>query len=205
MWTKRDVHPRQRSGRNRPLAERSREWEGGAERFDHDAAEIHRGKMAKTELRIQENKEIDFKPERIREWNHFHSDNVTRGNCCYLSRHTPDDCFQELSQEKKRTLELLGVKDKEEKHTEAAGETPACEDGGDVDLLKDLQHIEEEMKVLLKEKEQAEEKWEKLLVILHTEVMNCVLRIIMVTVEGRRLRVENVYWSPQHQCIDQQQ
>lgn len=50
------------------------------------------------------------------------------------------------------------MKEKEEKHTEAAGETPACEDGGDVDLLKDLQHIEEEMKALLKEKEQVEEK-----------------------------------------------
>lgn len=63
--------------------------------------------------------------------------------------------MQELSREKQRTLKLLGVKEKEEKRTEAAEEAPACEDG---DLLKDLQHIEEEMKVLLKEKEQAEEK-----------------------------------------------
>lgn len=83
---------------------------------------------------------------------------TTVGKRCKLSRHRPDDCFQELSQEKQRTLELLGVKEKEEKHTEAAEETPACENGGDVDLLKELQHIEEEMKVLLKEKEQAEEK-----------------------------------------------
>lgn len=50
------------------------------------------------------------------------------------------------------------MKEKEEKHPEAAEETPACEEGGDVDLLKDLQHIEAEMKVLLKEKKQAEEK-----------------------------------------------
>lgn len=50
------------------------------------------------------------------------------------------------------------MKEKEENPTEAAEETPACEDGGDANLLKDLQHIEEEMKVLLKEKEQAEEK-----------------------------------------------
>ncbi|CAF92783.1 unnamed protein product, partial [Tetraodon nigroviridis] len=63
--------------------------------------------------------------------------------------------IEELSQEKQRTLELLGVKEKEE---EDAEESPAGGDGGDVDLLKDLQHIEEEMKVLLKEKEQAEEK-----------------------------------------------
>lgn len=48
--------------------------------------------------------------------------------------------------------------EKEEKRTEAAEESQACEGGGDVDLLKDLQHIEEEMKVLLKEKEQAEDK-----------------------------------------------
>lgn len=72
--------------------------------------------------------------------------------------HRPDGRFQELSQEKQRTLELLGVKEKEEEDAEAAEESPAGGDGGDVDLLKDLQHIEEEMKVLLKEKEQAEEK-----------------------------------------------
>lgn len=52
------------------------------------------------------------------------------------------------------------MNEKEEKPTEveAEEESPACEDSGDVDLLKDLQHIEEEMKVLLKEKEQAEGK-----------------------------------------------
>lgn len=52
------------------------------------------------------------------------------------------------------------MKEKEEKPTEEAEEeeSPACVDSGDVDLLKDLQHIEEEMRVLLKEKEQAEEK-----------------------------------------------
>lgn len=49
--------------------------------------------------------------------------------------------------------------EEEEKDAEeAADETPGCGAGGDVDLLKELQHIEEEMKVLLKEKEQVEEK-----------------------------------------------
>lgn len=70
--------------------------------------------------------------------------------------------LQELSQEKLRTLELLGVKEQEEKDAEAAEESSALGDGedpGDVDLLRDLRHIEEQMKVLLKEKEQAEEKW----------------------------------------------
>lgn len=85
-----------------------------------------------------------------------------------MSRLRPEaGFFQELSQEKQRTLELLGVKEQEEKRSEVAEETPAGEEGGDgedgeddggVDLLRDLQHIEEEMKVLLKEKEQAEEK-----------------------------------------------
>lgn len=58
-------------------------------------------------------------------------------------------------------MELLGVKEQEEKPREMAEETQDGGDGGDggdVDLLKDLQHIEEEMKVLLKEKQQAEEK-----------------------------------------------
>ncbi|XP_028422223.1 pleckstrin homology domain-containing family D member 1 [Perca flavescens] len=73
--------------------------------------------------------------------------------------------IEELSLEKQRTLELLGLKEeKEEKEAEAAEESPACrkpEDGGDpgdVNLLQDLQHIEEQMKILLKEKEHADEK-----------------------------------------------
>lgn len=77
------------------------------------------------------------------------------GNVLLHMRHRPKVCFQELSQEKQRTLELLGVKEQEENHTPARA---AGGDEGDADLLKDLQHIEEEMKVLLKEKEQAEEK-----------------------------------------------
>ncbi|XP_056151426.1 pleckstrin homology domain-containing family D member 1 [Lampris incognitus] len=74
--------------------------------------------------------------------------------------------IEELSQEKRRTLELLGVKEHGESaqetaegNSESAGGEP--EDGGDlgdVDLLQDLQHIEEQMKVLLMEKEQADEK-----------------------------------------------
>lgn len=75
--------------------------------------------------------------------------------------------FQELSQEKQRTLELLGVKEQDEEVEEAAvaaeessarSKSEDSEDPGDVDLLQDLRHIEEQMKVLLKEKEQADEK-----------------------------------------------
>ncbi|XP_039993791.1 pleckstrin homology domain-containing family D member 1 [Xiphias gladius] len=78
--------------------------------------------------------------------------------------------IEELSQEKQRTLELLGAKEQEEK--EAAEEAAAAEESseatcrnpedgeelGDGELLQDLRHIEEQMKVLLKEKEQADEK-----------------------------------------------
>ncbi|CAK6975631.1 pleckstrin homology domain-containing family D member 1 [Scomber scombrus] len=67
--------------------------------------------------------------------------------------------IEDLSQEKQRTLELLGVKEPEEKEEEET--CRKSEDGsevGDVDLLQDLQHIEEQMKVLLKEKEQADDK-----------------------------------------------
>ncbi|XP_062296106.1 pleckstrin homology domain-containing family D member 1 [Scomber scombrus] len=67
--------------------------------------------------------------------------------------------IEDLSQEKQRTLELLGVKEPEEKEEEET--CRKSEDGsevGDLDLLQDLQHIEEQMKVLLKEKEQADDK-----------------------------------------------
>ncbi|XP_029316310.1 LOW QUALITY PROTEIN: pleckstrin homology domain-containing family D member 1 [Cottoperca gobio] len=73
--------------------------------------------------------------------------------------------IEELSQEKQRTLELLGLKEQDEdEEAEAAAESTVCrksedrEDPGDVDLLKDLRHIEEQMKNLLKEKVQAEHK-----------------------------------------------
>ncbi|XP_042357275.1 pleckstrin homology domain-containing family D member 1 [Plectropomus leopardus] len=67
--------------------------------------------------------------------------------------------IEELSQEKQRTLELLGVKEQEEKAAEAAEEkSEGGEDPGAVDLLQDLRHIEEQMKILLKEKEQADDK-----------------------------------------------
>uniref|UniRef100_A0A8C4EV17 Pleckstrin homology domain containing, family D (with coiled-coil domains) member 1 n=1 Tax=Dicentrarchus labrax TaxID=13489 RepID=A0A8C4EV17_DICLA len=66
--------------------------------------------------------------------------------------------LQELSQEKQRTLELLGVKEQEEKEVEAAKKSEDGEDPGEVDLLQDLRHIEEQMKLLVKEKEQADEK-----------------------------------------------
>lgn len=66
--------------------------------------------------------------------------------------------LQELSQEKQRTLELLGVNEQEEKGEEAMEESHVDGNEGpvDVDLLQDLRHIEEQMKVLLKEKEQAD-------------------------------------------------
>lgn len=76
-------------------------------------------------------------------------------------------CLQDLSQEKKRRLEQLGVREQEEKEAEAAEgqsseltcrEPEDQEELGDLDLLQDLRHIEEQMRVLLKEKEQAEEK-----------------------------------------------
>ncbi|XP_076604148.1 pleckstrin homology domain-containing family D member 1 [Chaetodon auriga] len=69
--------------------------------------------------------------------------------------------IEELSQEKQRTLELLGVKEQQEAAAEESSARRKPEDGedpGDVDLLQDLRHIEEQMKVLLKEKEQADEK-----------------------------------------------
>lgn len=79
------------------------------------------------------------------------------------------ECFfssQELSQEKQRTLERLGVKEQEETEVEKAEENSesTCrkfeegEELGEVDLLQDLRHIEEQMKLLLKEKEQADDK-----------------------------------------------
>ncbi|XP_035466531.1 pleckstrin homology domain-containing family D member 1 [Scophthalmus maximus] len=86
--------------------------------------------------------------------------------------------IEELSQEKQRTLELLGAKEQEEKEAEEEEEEEeedeeakvkesACrtpeeeeeeEELGDGDLLKDLRHIEDQMKILLKEKEQADDK-----------------------------------------------
>lgn len=62
--------------------------------------------------------------------------------------------LQELSQEKQRTLQLLGEKEAEEESSEKS-----CMESEDGDLLQDLHHIEEQMKILLKEKEQAEDKW----------------------------------------------
>ncbi|XP_023135975.2 pleckstrin homology domain-containing family D member 1 [Amphiprion ocellaris] len=71
--------------------------------------------------------------------------------------------IEELSQEKQRTLELLGVKDLEAQEAQDEEDSgPTCRDDGedlqDVDLLQDLRHIEEQMKILLKEKELAEDK-----------------------------------------------
>ncbi|CAL8274262.1 unnamed protein product [Merluccius merluccius] len=57
--------------------------------------------------------------------------------------------IEDLSQEKRRTLELLGVKEQE-------GSGSGKDGAGD--LLQDLRHIEDQMKVLLQEKDQAEAK-----------------------------------------------
>ncbi|KAM9708110.1 pleckstrin homology domain-containing family D member 1 isoform 3-T4 [Menidia menidia] len=68
---------------------------------------------------------------------------------------------EELSLEKQRRLELLGAKEHEDAEVEGAqGESsePTCGEGEDKDLLQDLRHIEEQMRILLKEKEQAGEK-----------------------------------------------
>ncbi|XP_070699074.1 pleckstrin homology domain-containing family D member 1 [Pempheris klunzingeri] len=66
--------------------------------------------------------------------------------------------IEELSLEKQRTLELLGVKEQEEREAETAEERSVSrKDPADVDLLHDLRHIEEQMKILLKEKEQADD------------------------------------------------
>ncbi|XP_037550621.1 pleckstrin homology domain-containing family D member 1 [Nematolebias whitei] len=61
------------------------------------------------------------------------------------------ESIEELSQEKQRRLLLLGVKGQEDNKGRSAEE-----DGEE--LGEDVQHIEEQMKLLLKEKEHAEEK-----------------------------------------------
>ncbi|CAL8283837.1 unnamed protein product [Lota lota] len=77
--------------------------------------------------------------------------------------------IEELSQEKRRTLELLGLKEvhqeehqqehqkehQEEHRGSVGGKEQEVEKG---DLLQDLRHIEDQMKLLLKEKDQAEAK-----------------------------------------------
>ncbi|KAM4723280.1 pleckstrin homology domain-containing family D member 1 [Anableps anableps] len=72
--------------------------------------------------------------------------------------------IEELSQEKQRRLLMLGVKDQEEKEVDEQSLGSMCKesvDGEEVrdpEVLQDLRHIEEQMKILLKEKEQADEK-----------------------------------------------
>ncbi|KAJ3613186.1 hypothetical protein NHX12_019438 [Muraenolepis orangiensis] len=67
---------------------------------------------------------------------------------------------EELSQEKCRTLELLGVKQQEEESRGGGAPGGGVPGGGEEegDLLQDLRHIEEQMKALLREKDQAEAK-----------------------------------------------
>ncbi|XP_049596782.1 pleckstrin homology domain-containing family D member 1 [Syngnathus scovelli] len=73
--------------------------------------------------------------------------------------------IEQLSREKRRTLELLEAKgedkEEEEEEEEKTDEEEVVEsrkEPGNLDLLQDLHHIEEQMKLLLKEKEQADEK-----------------------------------------------
>uniref|UniRef100_A0AAV2JDA0 PH domain-containing protein n=1 Tax=Knipowitschia caucasica TaxID=637954 RepID=A0AAV2JDA0_KNICA len=72
--------------------------------------------------------------------------------------------IEELSVEKQRTLDLLGAKehqDNKQQNTEDPedpAEPDAEEEEVDTTLLLDLKHIEDQMKVLLKEKDQAEHK-----------------------------------------------
>ncbi|XP_061749919.1 pleckstrin homology domain-containing family D member 1 isoform X2 [Nerophis ophidion] len=77
--------------------------------------------------------------------------------------------IEQLSEEKKRTLELLeeekevaGEEEEEddgvEEVEEEKGKCQEAKESGNLDLLQDLHHIEEQMKLLLKEKEQADEK-----------------------------------------------
>lgn len=122
---------------------------------------------------------------------------------------------QELSQEKQRTLELLGVKEKaeaKEKDEEEEGSEPACresEDGGelgDMDLVQDLKHIEEQMRLLLREKDLAEEKWVR--AIPNEQWSYCMLvhKVHYSTNGAEDVTTSgNVYWSPNNQVIDLQQ
>ncbi len=71
--------------------------------------------------------------------------------------------LQELSQEKKHTLELL--RERGQDVTETGSDRRASLDSQypEVQLQGNLRQIEEQMNSLLKEKEQAEERWENLL------------------------------------------
>ncbi|RVE57558.1 hypothetical protein OJAV_G00217440 [Oryzias javanicus] len=70
--------------------------------------------------------------------------------------------IEDLSQEKRRRLEQLAEKNQEEEEEkEEEEEAPAAQEeqgGGERGLLQELRHIEEQMRILLKEKEQADEK-----------------------------------------------
>ncbi|XP_061650677.1 pleckstrin homology domain-containing family D member 1 isoform X2 [Phyllopteryx taeniolatus] len=68
--------------------------------------------------------------------------------------------IEQLSQEKRRTLELLEAEEEEELGGDdnEAEVVESRKELGNLDLLQDLHHIEEQMKLLLKEKEQADEK-----------------------------------------------
>ncbi|KAK5608961.1 hypothetical protein CRENBAI_017876 [Crenichthys baileyi] len=99
--------------------------------------------------------------------------------------------IEELSQEKQRRLLLLGVKDQEEKEVDKQSLESTCKDSldgegiRDLEVLQDLRHIEEQMKILLKEKEQADDK-------LH-ENEQC----------SKLLQQEKEYYSTQAQTLQQ--
>ncbi|XP_038158639.1 pleckstrin homology domain-containing family D member 1 isoform X2 [Cyprinodon tularosa] len=99
--------------------------------------------------------------------------------------------IEELSQEKQRRLLLLGMKEEEEREVDKQSLESTCkesvddEEPQDPELLQDLRHIEEQMKILLKEKEQADEQ-------LHENEQR-----------SKLLQQEKEYYSTQAQTLQQ--
>ncbi|KAM4540914.1 pleckstrin homology domain-containing family D member 1 [Fundulus diaphanus] len=99
--------------------------------------------------------------------------------------------IEELSQEKRRRLLQLGVKEQEEKEEDKQSLDSTCkvsvdgEELRDPEVLQDLRHIEEQMKILLKEKEQADEQ------LLENEQ------------RSKLLQQEKEYYSTQAQTLQQ--
>ncbi|XP_012727788.2 pleckstrin homology domain-containing family D member 1 [Fundulus heteroclitus] len=99
--------------------------------------------------------------------------------------------IEELSQEKQRRLLQLGVKEQEEKEEDEQSLDSTCKESvdgeelRDPEVLQDLRHIEEQMKILLKEKEQADEQ------LLENEQ------------RSKLLQQEKEYFSTQAQTLQQ--
>ncbi|XP_015258260.1 PREDICTED: pleckstrin homology domain-containing family D member 1 isoform X2 [Cyprinodon variegatus] len=99
--------------------------------------------------------------------------------------------IEELSQEKQRRLLLLGMKEEEDREVDKQSlestrkESVDDEEPQDPEVLQDLRHIEEQMKILLKEKEQADEQ-------LHENEQR-----------SKLLQQEKEYYSTQAQTLQQ--